>query len=139
MVKKFSQKFVVYHGCGAWYHDGTNKIVHKRKCIYPTYEPFWKRPNDVRNRVETRLQLKLILIVTNVKRYFRYIDMLDENKKYFSSDDDSTGNQSIIADNESKTDNAISNTGEDLIIDENSASNEMTQSETLSSTQNPDN
>ena len=33
MVKNFSQKFVVYHGCGAWYHDGTNKIVSKnRKC-----------------------------------------------------------------------------------------------------------
>ena len=38
MVKKFSQNFVVYHGCGNCYHDGTNKILNKyRKCIFPTY------------------------------------------------------------------------------------------------------
>ena len=43
MVKNFSQKCVVYHGGGAWYHDGTNEIVSKnRKCIRPTYEPFGK-------------------------------------------------------------------------------------------------
>ena len=60
MVKNFSQKFVFYHGCGAWYHDGTNEIVCKdRKCIRPTYESFWEKPNDVRNKVETRaLKLK---------------------------------------------------------------------------------
>ena len=64
MVKNFSQKFVVYHGCGAWYQDGTNKIVSKnRKCIRPTYEPLWKKPNNVRNKVETRAQLKLKLVV----------------------------------------------------------------------------
>ena len=60
MVKNFSQKFVVYHGCGAWYHDETNKIVSKnRKCVRPTYEPFWEKPNDVHNKVGTRaLKLK---------------------------------------------------------------------------------
>ena len=43
MVKNFSQKFV-FHGCGAWYHNGTNKIVRKNgKCICPSYEPFWKK------------------------------------------------------------------------------------------------
>ena len=64
MVKSFSQKFVVYHGCGAYYHDGTNKIVSKnRRCIRPTYEPFWKKPNDVHNNVEARAQLKLKSIV----------------------------------------------------------------------------
>ena len=58
MVKNFSQKFVVYHGCGAWYHDETNKIVSKNwKCIRPTYEPFRKKLNDIPNKVETELNL----------------------------------------------------------------------------------
>ena len=154
MVKNFSQKFVVYHGCGAWYHDGTNKIVSKnRKCIRPTYEPFWKKPNDVRNKVETRAQLKLKSVVKNeyVRRYFRFINAFDKNKGYFSSDYDSTGDESmddesIIPDNkESKTENmnvltiTQSNTGETLVIDENSASNNNNQSDSIFNTQNPDN
>ena len=154
MVKNFSQKFVVYHGCGAWYQDGTNKIVSKnRKCIRPTYEPFWKKPNDVRNKVETRAQLKLKSVVKNeyVRRYFRFINAFDKNKGYFSSDYDSTDNESmddesIIPDNkESKTENmnvltkTQSNTRETLVIDENSASNNNSQSDSISNTQNPDN
>ena len=102
MVKIFSQKFVLYHGCGAWHHDGTNRILYKnKKCIRPTSEPFWKKTNDVRNRVETRAQLKLKSIVTNdyIRRYFRFIDMFDKNKGYFSADYDSADNESIIADN----------------------------------------
>ena len=154
MVKNFSQKFVVYHGCGAWYHDGTNKIVSKnRKCIRPTYEPFWKKPNDVRNKVETRAQLKLKSVVKNeyVRRYFRFINAFDKNKGYFSSDYDSTDNEStddesIIPDNkESKIGNmnvltiTQSNTGETLLIDGNSALNNNSQSDSISNTKNPDN
>ena len=64
-MKKFSQNFIVYHGCGSCYYDGTNRIVAKnRRCINPTYNPFWKKTNDVRNEVETRAQLKLKSIVT---------------------------------------------------------------------------
>ena len=138
MIKNFSQKFVVYHGGRAWYHDGTNKIVNKnQKCIHPTYEPFWKKPNSVCNKVETRAQLKLKSVVKNeyVRRYFRFINAFDKkNTGYFSSgydstDDESIDNESIIPDNkESKTENmnvltiTQSNTGETLIIDENSAS-----------------
>ena len=44
MAKKFSQNFIVYHGCGLWYHDGTNRIVaKKRACINPTYNHFGKK------------------------------------------------------------------------------------------------
>ena len=153
MVKNFSQKFV-FHGCGAWYHNGTNKIVRKNgKCICPSYEPFWKKPNDVCNKVETRAQLKLKSVVKNeyVRRYFRFINAFDKNKGYFSSDYDSTDDESmddesIIPDNkESKTENmnvltiTQSNTGETLVIDENSASNNSNQSDSISTTQNPDN
>ena len=56
---KFSQTFVAYHGCGNYYQDSTNKIIPKnRKCAMQTYNPFWKKPIDVCNRVETRAQLK---------------------------------------------------------------------------------
>ena len=95
MVKNFSQKFVVYHGCGAWYHDGTNKIVSKnRKCIRPTYEPFWKKPNDVRNKVETRAQLKLKAIVKNdyIRRYYNFYSKF-QKQEYFNSDDESTDDE----------------------------------------------
>ena len=58
-MSKFSQTFAAYHGCGNCYQDGPNKIVPKNeKCIMQTYNPFWKKPMDVRNWVETRAQLK---------------------------------------------------------------------------------
>ena len=114
MVKDFSQKFVVYHGCGAWCHDETNKIISKnRKCIRPTYEPLSKKPNNVHNKVETRAQLKLKSVVKNeyIRIYFRFINPFDKNKGYFSSDYDSTDDEftddaSVIPENkESKTEN----------------------------------
>ena len=83
MFKEFIQNFVIYHGCGAWYYDGTNKILNKnRRCILPTYKPFWKKPNNVRNKVETRAQLKLKSIVTNdyIRRYFKSINAFDKIK-----------------------------------------------------------
>ena len=50
-----TQSIVVYHGCGNNYLNGTRKIVPKnRKSIRPTHYPFWKKPIDVWNRVETR-------------------------------------------------------------------------------------
>ena len=75
----FSQEFVVYHGCGNGYLDGTGKIVPKnRKCIMPTYYPFWKKPIDLRNRVETRPQVNLKTKVTRqqFRRYMQYINSL---------------------------------------------------------------
>ena len=152
MVKSFSQKFVVYHGCGAYYHDGTNKIVSKnRRCIRPTYEPFWKKPNDVHNNVEARAQLKLKSIVKNdyIRRYYNFYNKF-QKQEYFSSDneftdDESSNNDSIHKEsyNEPKTDNNTSNTRENLVIDESIAStiklNDTKQSEPISSTQNPDN
>ena len=55
-----SRTFVVYHGCGKNYLDGTREIVLKnRKCIRPTYYLFWEKPIDLRNRVETRARISL--------------------------------------------------------------------------------
>ena len=126
-----SQTFVVYHGCGNGYLDGTRKIVPKnRKCIRPTYYPFWKKPIDVHNRVETRAQISLKPKATRdyVKRYMHYLNVF--SKEYFSSDDNLTSDDESITGNASDTEQNLSsedetiisntfNTREDLIIDEN--------------------
>ena len=58
-MKNIRQTFVTYHGCGNCYIDGTNKIVPKgRRCINPTHNSFWKNVVDVRNKVQTRIQIK---------------------------------------------------------------------------------
>ena len=92
-----SQTFVVYHGCGNGYLDGTRKIVPKnRKYIRPTYYPFWKKPINVHNTVETRAQISLKPKATRdyVKRYIHYLNVF--SKEYFSSD------ENLTSDNESK-------------------------------------
>ena len=69
------QTFVVYHGCGKYYFDGTKEIVFKnRRFIKPTYYPFWKKPIGVRNRVETRVKISLKPKTTReyVKRCMHY-------------------------------------------------------------------
>ena len=142
----FSQRFVVYHGCGNSYQDGTRKIVPKnRKCIAPTYYPFWKKPIDVRNKVETRAQLKVKTKATRnyQKRYMRFVDVF--SKDSFSSDDFSSDEESL-ANNASNTEQnfssddeiywTIKHTGEKLVIDENT---DTTQTNLISDTQNSDN
>ena len=146
MIKDFSQNFVMYHACGAWYHDGTNKILNKNKrCIRPTFKPFSKKTNDVRNQVETRTEVKLKSIVKKdyIKRYLNFIDAFDQNKEYFSSeyestDDESTGDESIKADSYKQNTEQF-NTGQKLVIDENTAPNDTIQSETISNTRNAGN
>ena len=150
-----SQTFVVYHGCGNGYLDGTRKILPKnRKCVRPTHYPFWKKPIDVRNRVETRAQISLKPKATRdyVKRYMHYLNVF--SKEYFSSDDNLTSDDESITGNASDTEQNLSsedetiisntlNTGEDLIIDENTETtielNNTTQTSSISDTQNPDN
>ena len=138
----FSQRFVVYYGCGNSYQDGRGKIVPKnRKCIAPTYYTFWKRPIDVRNKVETRAQLKVKTKATRnyQKRYMQFVDVF--SKGSFSSDDFSSDEESL-ANNASNTEQNLSsedeteNTGENLVIDENT---DTTQTNLISDMQNPDN
>ena len=140
----FSQEFVVCDGCGNGYLDRTRKIVPKnRKCLMSTYYPFWKKPIDVRNRVETRAQLNLKTKVTRKQfhRYMRYFDVFSRDSfssSYYSdSDGDSLSNnasdteQNLYSDNETKK-----LTGENLIIDEKV---NTTQTNLISEIQNPDN
>ena len=141
--------------CCNGYLDGTRKILPKnRKCVRPTHYPFWKKPIDVRNRVETRAQISLKPKATRdyVKRYMHYLNVF--SKEYFSSDDNLTSDDESITGNASDTEQNLSsedetiisntlNTGEDLIIDENTETtielNNTTQTSSISDTQNPDN
>ena len=144
----FSQTFVVYHDCGNGYLDGTRKIVPKyRKCIAPTYYPFWKKPIDVRSGEEIRAQLQPNKKVTknHINRYMQYVDVFSRNS--FTSDDFS--DDSLTSDDESLANNASNadqnlysddetekRTAENLIIDENT---DTTQANLISDTQNSDN
>ena len=108
---KCSQTFIAYHGCGNCYYDGANKIVPKgRKCIMSTYNPFWKRPIDVYNKVETRDQLK-IKTKANRKyqsRYQKWAKLYSKDSfksSDFDSDWDLDSNYSNV-DNESLANDA---------------------------------
>ena len=145
-MANFLQRFVVYHGCGNSYQDGTRKIIpKKRKCIAPTYYLFWKKPIDVRKKVEARTQLKVKTKATRnyQKRYMQFVDVFSKNS--FSSDDFSSDEESL-ANNASNTEQSFSSddeiywtikhTGEKLVIDENT---DTTQTNLISDTQNSDN
>ena len=93
-----------------------------------------KKPVDVRNKVETKGQLKSKPRVRSdyIKRYMHYIDVFPNSKGYFSSgenltsDDESiTSHASNAKQNLSTEDETLnlntSTTGEDLIIDEDTA------------------
>ena len=58
-MKNFSQNLITYYGCGACYLEGTNEIV-KFGCSNATFNPFWKNPMDVTNKISksTRSQIK---------------------------------------------------------------------------------
>ena len=122
---KFSQTFVAYHGCGNDYQDGTNKIVPKnRRCIQQTYNPFWKKPSDVRNKVETRAQLKITKASRNFqRRYFKWLKMVASGEWNFSSDESDWESESdtdiSLANNTSQTEQNLldEETDDKLIID----------------------
>ena len=109
---KFSQTFVAYHGCGNYYQDSTNKIIPKnRKCAMQTYNPFWKKPIDVCNRVETRAQLKTKTKASSEfqLRYQKWVNLYSKDNftsSGFDSDSDSDPDSNIKADNESLANNA---------------------------------
>ena len=55
--------------------DGTHRGVYYKKCFLPVIQPFWKRPEDVINKVETRSQLqKKKVFFENIKnKYLKYV------------------------------------------------------------------
>ena len=139
-MANFLQRFVVYHGCGNSYQDGTRKII-----LAPTYYLFWKKPIDVRKKVEARTQLKVKTKATRnyQKRYMQFVDVFSKNS--FSSDDFFSDKESL-ANNASNTEQnfssgdemywTIKHTGEKLVIDENT---DTTQTNLISDTENSDN
>ena len=55
--------------------DRKHRGVRHKKCFLPVTQPFWKRPENVINTVETRSQLqKKKVFFENIKnKYFRYV------------------------------------------------------------------
>ena len=116
-MSQFSQTFVAYHGCGSCYQDGTNKIVPKnRRCIMQTYNPFWKNPMDVRNRVEKRAQLEIKTKASRKcqRRYQKWVNSLTSDDWDFTSDWESdsdlesSGTDISLANNSSETEKKLS-------------------------------
>ena len=136
---KFSQTFVAYHGCGNYYQDSTNKIIPKnRKCAMQTYNPFWKKPIDVCNRVETRAQLKTKTKASSEfqLRYQKWVNLYSKDNftsSGFDSDSDSDPDSNINSDNESLANNTLeteqnlsdNETNDKLIIDHNAAAEQL--------------
>ena len=49
----------LYHGCSAVYKDGTRMLTGKGKdCVLSTNYHFWKLPEDIESKIETRSMLK---------------------------------------------------------------------------------
>ena len=115
-TKNFSQNYIVFHGCGACYLDGTNEII-KCGCSNGTFNPFWKKPIDVTNKISksTRSQIKNKPYTAKkyVKKYFRHLKFLENNKDTQWSDysTDYSTDCSDYAESESE-----SETGADLVI-----------------------
>ena len=49
----------LYHGCSTVYKNGTRMLIGKgQDCLLSTNYPFWKLPEDVESKIETRSMLK---------------------------------------------------------------------------------
>ena len=76
-----------------------------------TYNPFWKKPIDVCNRVETRAQLKIKTKASSEfqLRYQKWVNLYLKDSftsSGFDSDSDSDPDSNINSDNESLANNA---------------------------------
>ena len=84
--------------------DGKHCGIHRKKCFFPVTQPFWKSPEDVINKVETRSQLqKKKVFLENIKnKYFKnvrtkgiknrsFLSSYSETDKY--TDDESTDSE----------------------------------------------
>ena len=114
---KFSQNFITYHGCSNCYIDGTNEIANTQ-CSKATFNPFRKRPIDVNSKIwkSTRTQIKKKPYATKiyVKKYFRYLKFLENNKDTQWSD---YSDYETASESETELEKRWSKTGEDLVID----------------------
>ena len=76
----------VYHGCWTVFKDGTTRCLIKirwgERCLLPTNKPFWKRPEDVENKVKTMTQEMDKELTTNdyIKSYFKSLQIKEQSK-----------------------------------------------------------
>ena len=94
MSKEFK---VQYHGYGACYADGILPLISKNGgCFKATTHPFWKKPEDVTNKVNTRLQIeqRRYVLPSQIKSYYHYLKQkmekhLNEPIVIYSDDENS--------------------------------------------------
>ena len=106
--------------------DGTNEIAYS-KCSKATFNPFWKNPEHVTNRIarSTRSQIKKKTPASNiyVKSYFNYLKFVKNKGTQLLDSDYSDSDSDYISDSDSdsETNNQHNKktelTGENLIID----------------------
>ena len=91
LINQSTQFEVLYHGCGAFYYDGTLPLISKRGgCSIPTGEPFWKDPEDVTNSVKTRSQKRVATFIGRnmIDAYFDYKRKVESRyEKYMNRKD----------------------------------------------------
>ena len=65
----------IFHRCMTKYADGANKFIGPcEQCLIPTSNPFWKRPQDIKNcGVKTRscTQKEPIASLEDYNNYFQ--------------------------------------------------------------------
>ena len=111
-MKNYSQTFVEYHGYRNSYLDGTNMLIETlRRCAAPTYNPFWKRPIDVNNKIATstrnKLKIKSRAFRSYMLDYAKFVKSFHNNENYdpyFTE-----GNESIDTDIDSENSDIESN------------------------------
>ena len=140
-----SLSITLYHGCGRCYLDGTNELIADNEgCTMPTNNPFWKKPEDSYNRISkstrSKLKKKTYATSTYCKKYFSYLKSIN-SKDYkfwstyesdYSSDEDSPSDvesnlSDKLPDNNKVNVISIYNTGEDLVIVEDTVQDPIKQ------------
>ena len=76
----------IFYGCWKVFKDGTKCLIKTNwgeGCLVPTNKPFWKRPEDVENKVKTMTQEMDKDLATNayIKQYFNKLQEKESEKR----------------------------------------------------------
>ena len=66
----------MYHGCELVNEDGTRALILREKSKFATANPFWKLPEHVGSKMETRMMemRKKTATKKDIKKYFQTIN-----------------------------------------------------------------
>ena len=91
-----------YHCCWAIYEDGTRQLITKRrKCKFPTDDPFWKHAKDVDFKIKIRAQkakVEKAKMKDAVKYFSKEVDKTEQNLFEMRPDDHDVYNMTVAWD-----------------------------------------